>query len=113
MHKKARLLWNTLLLGFAVVAQADAAVAPKDNAPGVGQNRCQCGCMGPTKNDGLQVDTVNAPSNDTRNCSQLDNRRCAFIRADGSVVNGTTVACTGAVGVSPSKILPIPRPPRK
>ena len=102
-----------LALAFGVpTTLATAAVAPKDNAPGVGQAKCTCSCAG-SKTDPFTTNTYNAPGNDTKNCSQLDNHRCAIVQADGTVRNGNTLACTPASSTSPGKIAPVPQPQRK
>ena len=105
--------FTSLVFCGVLTTLASAAVAPKDNAPGVGQAKCSCSCSGNAKGDPFTNDIYNAPGNNTNNCSQLDNRRCAVIRADGTVRDGTTIGCTPASSTSPGKVLPIPPPQRK
>lgn len=113
MHTKTRPLWIALLLGFAVIAQVDAAVAPKDNAPGVGQGRCTCTCAGKMKSDPIQSDSYNAPFGDTKNCGMLDGRSCRVINTAGKLRDGITGNCEPASGTSPGKVLPTPPAQRK
>lgn len=110
--KNIRVFGATLLFAFVASARSDAAVAPKDNAPGTNVAQCQCNCIGPLAGD-IGFDTYNAPFGDTKNCSMLDNRTCRIIRADGTVRNGTTGACEPRRSTSPGKIGPVQPTPRK